>query len=144
MPLLTRRADGPTPMTGPFALSSLILGIGMGAAGFASTTLEYSLAVGAAVTGEVILFVAPSDLVNRVSPPGARSLYAGIWGTQLALAVITAPILASWAISTGGDQLTAAVILAVGLAGAALSIPLHALLRPADRESVELAPTSTT
>jgi predicted MFS family arabinose efflux permease len=128
MPVLSRRADGPTPLIGLFALSSLLLGVGMGAAGFASTTLQYSLAAAAAVTGEVVLFTAASDLVNRISPPEARGLYAGAWGAQLALAVITAPILASWAIETGGDVLAAAVIFTVGLLGAALCLPLRALL----------------
>ncbi|WP_406304500.1 hypothetical protein OHA61_22215 [Streptomyces sp. NBC_00885] len=131
MPFLGRRADGPTPMVGHFAISSLILGVGMGAAGLADTTLQYSLAAGAAVTGEVILFVAAGDLIGKISPPEARGFYAGAWGTQLALPVITAPILASWAIETGGDLLAAAVIFTAGLLGAALCLPLRALLDPA-------------
>lgn len=131
MPFLSRRASQPTPMLGPFALSSVILGAGMGAAGFASSTAEYSLAVAAAVTGEVLLFVAASDVLARISPPESRGLYAGVWGAQLAVAVITAPLLASWAIETGGHVLAAAAIVTVDLLGAALCLPLRALLHPA-------------
>jgi hypothetical protein len=128
MPVLSRKAAGPTAMIGPFALSSLILGVGMGAAGLASTTLGYSLAAGGAVIGEVLLFVAASDLVNRISPPGARGLYAGAWGAQMALAIIAAPLLSAWAIRTGGGQLVACTTLATGLLGAVLCVPLRALL----------------
>lgn len=131
MPVLSRRAAGPQPMVGLFALSSLILGVGMSAAGFASTTVGYSLAAAAAVTGEVLLFSTASDLINRISPPRSRGLYAGVWGTQLALAVIAAPLLASWAIDTGGDLLAAATVLTAGLLGAALCLPLRALLHAA-------------
>lgn len=132
MPYLGRRAAGPSAMVGPFALSSVILGVGMGATGLTSTTLGYSLAVGFAVTGEVILFVAASDLIHRISPPGARGLYAGVWGAQLALAVIIAPLLSAWAISTGGGLLAAATTLGAGLLGAVLCVPLRALLPHAE------------
>ncbi|MDQ1013109.1 hypothetical protein QFZ82_007594 [Streptomyces sp. V4I23] len=115
----------------------------MSTAGFASTTVGYSLAA-AAVTGEVLLFSTASDLINRISPDGARGLYAGVWGTQLAMAVITAPLLASWAIETGGDLLAAAAVLTAGLLGAALCLPLRALLHGLERIAASIRSCSWT
>ncbi|MFF9436435.1 MFS transporter [Streptomyces sp. NPDC014735] len=126
---LSRQADGPKPMTGLFAASSIVLGASMGAAGFASTTLGYSATAALAVPGEIVVFVAASDLLNRLSPPHARGLYAGIWGTTLAGAVIIAPALAGWAITYGGGQLAAITTFTVGVLGAALSWPLAAFVR---------------
>ncbi|MFD4525618.1 MFS transporter [Streptomyces sp. NPDC058470] len=125
---LSRQADQPKPMTGLFAASSLALGASMGAAGFASTTLGYSATAALAVPGEIVVFVAASDLLNRISPPTARGLYAGIWGTTLAGAVIIAPSLAGWALTHGGDELAAAATFTVGALGAALAWPLAALI----------------
>ncbi|MET9779417.1 MFS transporter [Streptomyces sp. NPDC006367] len=133
---LSRQAAAGTPMTGLFAASSVLLGASMGAAGFASTTPGYAATAALAVPGEIVVFVAASDLLNRLSPPTARGLYAGIWGTTLAGAVIIAPALAGWALTHGGDQLAAATTFTVGLLGAALTWPLATLIR-----RVHLQPT---
>ncbi|WP_329453504.1 MFS transporter (plasmid) [Streptomyces sp. NBC_01724] len=127
-PWLSRRALRDTPMLGQLATSSLVLGAGMGAAGLASSTLGYSLAAAIAVPGEIILFIAASDLVNRISPREARGLYAGIWGSTLAIAVIAAPMLAAWSLDNGGDLLAGTTTFTAGLLGAVLCVPLRALL----------------
>ncbi|WP_327359594.1 MFS transporter [Streptomyces sp. NBC_01304] len=121
---LSHRADQGQPMTGLFAAGSLVLGTSMGAAGFASTTAGYSVAAALAVPGEIVLFVGATDILNRLSPPDARGLYAGIWGTTLAGAVIIAPALAGWALTHGGGALCAAATFTAGLTGAALCLPL--------------------
>lgn len=61
--------------------------------------------------------------------PTFRGLYAGIWGTTLAGAVIIAPALAGWALIHGGDQLAAATTCTVGVLGAVLAWPLAARIR---------------
>ncbi|MET7829309.1 MFS transporter [Streptomyces sp. NPDC005386] len=127
-PWLSRRAAGAQPLVGTLAMGALILGAGIGSAGFASTPAGYAAAAAAAVPGEIILFVAASDICNRISPPHLRGQYAGIWGTTLAAAVIGAPLLAGWATATGGDHLVGLTTLACGLLGAALCLPLAALL----------------
>lgn len=127
-PWLTRRAAGATPLVGTLALGALILGAGIGSAGFASTLAGYATAAAVAVPGEILVFVAASDICNRISPPHLRGQYAGIWGTTLAAAVIGAPLLAGWATATGGDRLVGLTTLACGLLGAALCLPLAALL----------------
>ncbi|MFF1733745.1 MFS transporter [Streptomyces sp. NPDC058247] len=135
-PWLSRRAAGTQPMVGLLAISALILGAGMSAAGLVSTPLGYCLAAAAAVPGEIILFVAAGDVLNRISPAHARGLYAGLWGSTLAVAVILAPLLAGWSLAHGGDHMAAATTAGAGLLGAALCLPLAALVhRPAPAAS---------
>ncbi|WP_442271638.1 hypothetical protein [Streptomyces sp. M-16] len=98
-------------MTGSLAASSLL--IGMGLASLADSMSGYCLAAAAAVPGEIILFIAARDLVSRLAPPGARGRYAGLWGSNLALAVVTA----TW------------VICGTGVLGAVLCWPLHSSIR---------------
>ncbi|MER7688659.1 MFS transporter [Streptomyces sp. NPDC097610] len=141
-PLLARRAARPTPMVGPLALSALILGAGIGAAGFASTTLGYSTAAAAAVPGEILAFVATGDIVNRIAPPHARATYAGVWGTTLAAAIMCAPALAGWSFTHGGTEVAAVTTFSCGVLGAAMCLPLAALLhRPRAESSAHPATT---
>ncbi|MFF3313163.1 MFS transporter [Streptomyces sp. NPDC002952] len=127
-PWLARRARRERPMVGLVAASSLVLGVGMGLAPLASTTWGYSLAPAAAVPGEIVAFVAAANVLNWLAPPESRALYAGIWGSTLAAAVICAPLLAGWSLDEGGDHLAALTTFGVGLLGAALCLPLAALI----------------
>ncbi|WP_331732759.1 MFS transporter (plasmid) [Streptomyces sp. NBC_00015] len=124
---LARRASGPSPMVGLLAAGAVVLGAGMGTAGFASTSTGYAAAVVLAVPGEIVTFVAAADILNRISPSHARGLYAGIWGTTLATAVLLAPLLAGWCLAAGGHLLIALALTGCGLAGAAVCLPLKAL-----------------
>ncbi|MFI5749098.1 MFS transporter [Streptomyces sp. NPDC051644] len=124
-PWLSRRAAHDKPMTGLLAVSSLLLGVGMGLAGLANSTIGYCLAAAAAVPGEIILFIAAGDLVSRLAPPGAHGRYAGLWGSNLALAVIAAPLLAAWSLSHGGGITATWIICGAGVLGAVLCWPLH-------------------
>jgi MFS family permease len=126
---LSQRAHRGKPMTGLLAASALILGTSMGAAALSSTVLGFSLPAALAVPGEVIAFVAAGDVLARISPPGAYGLYAGIWGTTLAGAVVLAPVLASWSMEHGGPPLTAVTTLTAGAVGAALCWPLALVTR---------------
>ncbi|MEU2357700.1 MFS transporter [Streptomyces misionensis] len=126
-PWLSRRCSGHRPMLGMLALSALLLGLGMGSAGLADTTTGYSTAVAAAVPGEIIFFIAASDVLNKIAPNDARGLYAGIWGSTLAIAVIIAPVLAAASLTLGGGILTALTTLGAGVLGALLCLPLIAL-----------------
>ncbi|MBQ0972851.1 MFS transporter [Streptomyces sp. RK31] len=144
-PWLSRRCGGQQPMIGNLAASSLLLGVGMGSAGLAETTLGYSLAVAVAVPGEIAFFIAASDVLNKISPESARGLYAGIWGSTLAVAVIIAPVLAAASLTYGGGVLTALTTLAAGAVGAALCLPLAGLRyrSPAARVTAEPLPAAS-
>ncbi|MFE4829853.1 MFS transporter [Streptomyces sp. NPDC056672] len=143
-PWLARRAAHPKPMLGPLAASSAVLGAGMGIAGIVSTTAGYSVAVVLVVPGEIGLIVAASDVLTRMSPAHARGLYAGIWGSSLAVSVIVSPLLASWALSAGGDVLVAVTTVSSGLLGAVLCWPLRARPHPDGTSTPVLEPTTAT
>ncbi|MFC7991987.1 MFS transporter [Streptomyces pilosus] len=144
-PWLSRRCGGQRPMIGTLAASALLLGVGMGSAGLAETTFGYSLAVAVAVPGEIAFFIAASDVLNKISPESARGLYAGIWGSTLAVAVIIAPVLAAVSLTYGGGVLTAITTLAAGAMGAALCLPLAGLTSrsPAARVTTEPLPAAS-
>ncbi|MFD5079509.1 MFS transporter [Streptomyces sp. NPDC058371] len=127
---LARRAAGPSPMVGLLAAGAVVLGAGMGSAGFASTPTGYAAAVVLAVPGEIVAFVAAADVLNRISPSHSLGLYAGIGGTALATAVLLAPLLAGWCLATGGHLLVSLALTSCGLAGAAACRPLKALTSP--------------
>ncbi|MCX5103492.1 MFS transporter [Streptomyces sp. NBC_00439] len=139
-PWLSHRAGAKSPMTGLLAASGLILGVAMGAAGLSDSTLSYSFAAALAVPGEILLFIAAGDLVTRIAPPQSRGLYAGLWGTNLAMAIMIAPVMTAWALDHGGDLTASAVFFGIGLVSAALCWPLHSSIHevktsPAIRES---------
>ncbi|WP_369228542.1 MFS transporter (plasmid) [Streptomyces sp. R39] len=115
-------------MVGLLAASSLVLGAGIGSAGLASSVLQYAAAAAASVPGEIVAFVAASAILDRIAPPHARGLYAGVWGSTLATAVICAPVLAGWSLAHGGAHLVAILTLSCGAAGAVVCMPLAVLL----------------
>ncbi|MEU5239724.1 MFS transporter [Streptomyces lydicus] len=132
-PWLSRRATASHPLLGALATGALVLGVGMGAAGLATTTAGFAAAVATAVPGELIVFIAAADVLNRIAPAPARGLYAGIWGAMLAGAVILAPLLTTYSLAHGGPHTVALTTLATGVSGAVLCIPLHHLLRTTPR-----------
>ncbi|WP_328373204.1 MFS transporter (plasmid) [Streptomyces sp. NBC_00445] len=139
-PWLSRRCGRSRPMLGMLAVSALLLGAGMAMAGLVDTTWGYSLAVAAAVPGEIVFFLAASDVLNKISPDRARGLYAGIWGSSLAAAVIVAPLLAAASLTAGGEHLTALTTLTAGALGAAVGLLLIPLTRPRIPDDDRLEP----
>jgi MFS family permease len=127
---LGRRASRST-MVGLLGASALVLGAGIGSAGLADSTLEYAVAAVCAVPGEVTVFVAGNAVLDRIAPARGHGLYAGIWGSTLAAAVICAPALAGWSLSHGGPALVGLTTLSCGVLGAAVCLPLGLLLRQA-------------
>ncbi|MET9913855.1 MFS transporter [Streptomyces sp. NPDC006476] len=122
------RRPGSSSMVGLLAASSLVLGTGIGCAGLASSTLQYAAAAAAAVPGEITAIVAAQAVVDRITPPQARGLYAGVWGTSLATAVICAPVLAGFSLAQGGPGLVAVTTFSCGALGAVTCLPLAVLV----------------
>ncbi|MFC8125420.1 MFS transporter [Streptomyces sp. NPDC057302] len=141
-PWLSRRCGVSRPMVGTLAASTLLLGVGMGSAGLADTTLGYSLAVAAAMPGEIAFFIAASDVLNKISPDHSRGLYAGIWGTSLAIPVIIAPVLATASLAAGGDSLAGLTTFTAGALGALLCLPLIALTHHRPAAAAPVTPAS--
>ncbi|MER6684635.1 MFS transporter [Streptomyces olivaceoviridis] len=128
---LARRACS-SSMVKLLAASALVLGAGIGSAGCATTSWQYAAAAAAAVPGEIVAIVAATAVLDSITPPHARGLYAGIWGSTLATAIICAPVLAGWSLTHGGPQLVTLMTFACGAVGAAICLPLGRLLRQAD------------
>ena len=112
------------PLTAALAGSCVLLGAALGGTGLVHTTLGYTIVVIAYTPAEIALFVSAGDVLARIAPPHRQGAYAGLWGTTLAAAGVLAPLLASWALSTGGPHLVGAVIGGTGLLGAGLCYPL--------------------
>ncbi|MFJ3365787.1 MFS transporter [Streptomyces anthocyanicus] len=125
---LARRASRGTPMVSLLAVSSLVLGAGLGFAGLADSTPQYIVAACIGIPGEIVLFVSADALLARITPPHARGLYGGIWGSTLAAAAICAPALAGWSLAEGGPQLVAITTALCGVLGAAACLPLSVLM----------------
>ncbi|MGW9440673.1 MFS transporter [Streptomyces sp. NPDC055607] len=143
-PWVSRRADSMHALLAVFAASSLLLGSGMTVAGLSSTLTGYCLAAVLVVPGEIAIFIVAGALLDHIAPPLARGLYAGIWGTTLAGAIILSPLLATWSLTDGDGQSVAAASAAAGVLGAALTLPLAALLYRPVRPPAPLRPDTTT
>ncbi|MGV0716117.1 MFS transporter [Mycolicibacterium sp. XJ662] len=96
----------------------------MAMASFAHTTAEFSVAAAACAPGEIAWFVVGASIVHRIAPPAQSGRYHGLWGMALAVAAVTAPVLASYSLGHGGPTLMAITVMVVGLTGAALCAPL--------------------
>ena len=107
-----------------FAAAAVWVTVCMAAASFAHTTAEFSVAAAACAPGEIAWFVVGAGIVHRIAPPTQRGRYHGLWGMVLAVAAVTAPILASYSLGHGGPSHLAVTTLVVGLTGAALCAPL--------------------
>ncbi|GHI97998.1 MFS transporter [Streptomyces olivaceus] len=134
---LARRASRGTSMVPLLAASSVVLGAGLGSAGIAETTPQYVVAACIGIPGEIVTFVTATALLDKISPPQARGLYAGIGNSPLAAAVTCAPLLAGWSLAQGGPHLVAATTALCGLLGAAACLPLSvAMHRPHPRHAL--------
>ncbi|WP_051342084.1 MFS transporter [Pseudonocardia spinosispora] len=123
-PWLSRRATSARPMVWEAAAGSLVMGTAMGAVGLADSTPGYVLAVVLSIPGEVVWFVAISDVLNRIAPERLRGLYNGLWGMTLAWAGVLTPLMAAWAFDHGGKAMVGASIVAAGVVGAVCCLPL--------------------
>lgn len=105
----------------------------MAGAALAHTTFGFAIAVAASAPGEIAWFVIAAGIVHRIAPPASGGGYHGIWSMTLAIASVVAPIVSSCSLTHGGHRLVALVTVTVGLAGAALCLPLaRALNRSGD------------
>ena len=128
-PWLARRAAAGRPLVALLATGSALLGLALGAAALGTTTPVIAVAVAASIPGEIVLMVAASDVLNRIAPPRQLGRYNGIWGTTIAAAGVTAPLLTSWALAHGGQATAALALLAAGLTGPAFCLPLARSIR---------------
>ncbi|MBW0015271.1 MAG: MFS transporter, partial [Mycobacterium sp.] len=129
-PWLGRHVAG-RPKLGILAAAGAWTTACLATAAVADSTAGFSLATAACAPGEIVWFVVAAGIVHRIAPPAHRGRYHGVWGMALALSAIVAPLLAACGLRHGGPPLVAVSILAVGLLGAALCMPLAREIRTA-------------
>jgi MFS family permease len=99
---VSRMAQGwPRYLT--MAVSALLLGIGFGLTGLASTLAFYAVTVAIWTVGEVIGAAVAPVIVAEMSPPPLRGLYQGIWGSSWGLAFFIGPALGGFVFQNLGS-----------------------------------------
>lgn len=89
---VSRRAER-WPRYPTIAVSALLLGIGFGLTGFATTLPFFALTVVIWTLGEVVGAAVGPVVVAEMSPPALRGLYQGIWGSSWGMAFFLGPVL---------------------------------------------------
>jgi MFS family permease len=118
LPLIraTRRVD---PML-LLALSSLLLGVGIGAAAFVTPLWPIVALVVVLSIGEVFLAPVAATVVSEMAPEQLRGRYMGVWTLVWSGGASLGPWVIGFAIDAFGGRVAFAIIAAAGVAGALL------------------------
>ena len=106
------------------AISSALLGLGIGGSAFASTLLSLVILVAITSVGEVLLSPIAAAEVSDFAPEAVRGRYMGVWTVVWNGGAALGPAFGGWAMDTIGGREAFFVLLVVGLAGAALFLSL--------------------
>ncbi|HET9599910.1 MAG TPA: MFS transporter [Anaeromyxobacteraceae bacterium] len=118
-----------TPRLAPWrvlALAALLLGLGFGGYGLASSAPGYALATAVWTLGEIAYLPTAGALVQALAPPSLRGRYAGAYALAFGLGSVLAPL----AGPTVLDRLGSRALWGGCLATAAAVAAGFALLRP--------------
>lgn len=107
------------------AASELVVGLGFGLNGFASTTPAYAGAVVVWTLGEIAGAALASSIVADLAPPELRGRYSGLYGMTFGAAAILAPILGTATLGTAGPHALWAGCALLGLAAALATLSLR-------------------
>jgi MFS family permease len=111
------------------AVSSGLLGLGIGGSAFAVSLLSLVVLVAVMSLGEVLLSPVASAEVSDFAPEAVRGRYMGVWTVVWSGGAALGPAFGGWAMDALGGREAFAIFLFVGLLGAAL----FAMLAPAWR-----------
>ena len=121
------------------AAAALLLGLGFGLTGLASTLPFYAVTVGVWTLGEVISASIAPTIVSEMSPLAMRGLYQGIWGSSWGLAFFLGPALGGFVFDHLGSDTLWAITFVIGIIVAVgyllMSIPARRRTRVADQPS---------
>jgi len=118
------------------AVAALLLGLGFGLTGFATTLLFYAFSVAVWTFGEVISASIAPTIVSEMSPPALRGLYQGLWGSSWGLAFFLGPALGGYVFDHFGSDVLWALTFVIG---AIVAIGFLLMSAPARRRTVEVA-----
>jgi MFS family permease len=102
------------------AVSSALLGIGIGGSAFATGVASLALLVVVMSVGESLLSPVASAEVADFAPEAVRGRYMGAWTVVWSGGASMGPAFMGWAMDTLGPREAFVVLLLAGLAGAAL------------------------
>jgi MFS family permease len=84
------------PRFGAIALSAVLLGLGFGMNGLATTLPFYVAGVVVWTLGEIIAASVAPTIIADLSPPELRGLYQGVFGSAWGLSFFVGPLLGTW------------------------------------------------
>lgn len=102
------------------AVSSALLGAGIGGSAFAASLASLLVLVAVMSLGEVLLSPVASAEVSDFAPEAVRGRYMGVWTVVWSGGAALGPAFGGWAMDALGGREAFAVFLVVGLAGAVL------------------------
>jgi MFS family permease len=127
------------PRYAVMAVAALLLGLGFGLTGLASTLPFYAVTVGVWTLGEVISASIAPTIVSEMSPVAMRGLYQGIWGSSWGLAFFLGPALGGFVFDRLGSDTLWAITFVIGVVAAVgyllMSIPARRRARVAGQPS---------
>ena len=106
------------------AVSSALLGVGIGGSAFAGSLLSLVVLVVVMSLGETLLNPVASAEVSDFAPEAVRGRYMGVWTVVWNGGASLGPAFGGWAMDAIGGREAFVVLLVVGLAGAALFMTL--------------------
>jgi MFS family permease len=106
------------------AVSSALLGIGIGGSAFAGALASLVVLVVVMSLGEVLLSPVASAEVSDFAPEAVRGRYMGVWTVVWNGGAALGPAFGGWAMDAIGGREAFFVLLIVGLAGAGLFLTL--------------------
>jgi MFS family permease len=106
------------------AVSSALLGAGIGGSAFAGPLWSLVILVVVMSVGEVLLSPVASAEVAEFAPEAVRGRYMGVWTVVWNGGAALGPAFGGWAMDAIGGREAFVVLLLVGLAGAALFMAL--------------------
>ena len=137
------------PARPALALATVLVAVGFGALGLAHAPLPIAFTVVLWTFGEMIFFPTSTAYVAQLAPPGRTGEYMGAFAGTFSLALIFGPWFGTMLLDQIGAPATWAVMLVIGLAGAALTAlsrahgprVVAAVPEPTDATRIEARPS---
>ena len=120
VPLNVAMAHWRTPLA--IGLATMLIAVGFGALGFATTTIPIAITVVIWTFGEMIFFPTAVAYIAELAPPGKTGEYMGMFSGAMSLALIVGPWLGAFLLDHSGARATWATMFMLGTAGAALFV----------------------
>ena len=103
-------------------LATMLIAVGFGGLGLATTTIPIAITVVIWTFGEMIFFPTAVAYIAELAPAGKTGEYMGMFSGVMSLALIIGPWLGAFLLERAGPRMTWATMFMLGAAGAALFV----------------------